>query len=112
MRLSMCILPGRWWKGNCEAGRHRGRGQWEIPGLGWRRGAVVGRGSLKQPRSVAVVVGSMKVLPIFPAVPVYSPTALTVLTTIKEEKVLLQRFGHQYEEYMQAVPWRLIPKIF
>ena len=37
---------------------------------------------------------------------------LTVLTSIKEEEFLLQRFGHQYEEYMQAVPWRLIPKIF
>jgi protein-S-isoprenylcysteine O-methyltransferase Ste14 len=39
-------------------------------------------------------------------------SALTVLTTIKEEEVLLRSFGHQYEEYMQAVPWRLIPKIF
>jgi protein-S-isoprenylcysteine O-methyltransferase Ste14 len=39
-------------------------------------------------------------------------SALTVLTTIKEEEFLLRRFGHQYEEYMQAVPWRLIPKIF
>jgi len=39
-------------------------------------------------------------------------SALTVLTTIKEEEVLLGKFGHQYEEYMQAVPWRLIPKIF
>jgi protein-S-isoprenylcysteine O-methyltransferase Ste14 len=39
-------------------------------------------------------------------------SVLTVLTTIKEEEFLLRRFGHQYEEYMQAVPWRLIPKIF
>jgi len=39
-------------------------------------------------------------------------SALTVLTTIKEEEFLLRRFGHQYEEYMHAVPWRLIPKIF
>ena len=39
-------------------------------------------------------------------------SALTVLTTIKEEEFLLERFGHQYEEYMQAVPWRFIPKIF
>jgi protein-S-isoprenylcysteine O-methyltransferase Ste14 len=39
-------------------------------------------------------------------------SALTVLTTIKEEEFLLRRFGHQYEEYMQTVPWRLIPKIF
>jgi protein-S-isoprenylcysteine O-methyltransferase Ste14 len=39
-------------------------------------------------------------------------STLTVLTTIKEEEFLLRRFGHQYEEYMQTVPWRLIPKIF
>ena len=39
-------------------------------------------------------------------------SALTVLTTIKEEEFLLKKFGYQYEEYMEAVPWRLIPKIF
>jgi protein-S-isoprenylcysteine O-methyltransferase Ste14 len=39
-------------------------------------------------------------------------SALTVLTAIKEEEFLLRRFGRQYEKYMQAVPWRLIPKIF
>ena len=39
-------------------------------------------------------------------------SALTVLTAIKEEEFLLRRFGRQYEEYMQAVPWRLIPKVF
>jgi protein-S-isoprenylcysteine O-methyltransferase Ste14 len=39
-------------------------------------------------------------------------SVLTVLTTSKEEEFLLRRFGHQYEAYMQAVPWRLIPKIF
>lgn len=39
-------------------------------------------------------------------------SVLMVLTTIKEEEVLLRRFGHQYEAYMQAVPWRLIPRIF
>ena len=39
-------------------------------------------------------------------------SAFTVLIAIKEEEVLLRKFGHQYEEYMQAVPWRLIPSIF
>jgi protein-S-isoprenylcysteine O-methyltransferase Ste14 len=39
-------------------------------------------------------------------------SALTVLAAIKEEEFLLRRFGHQYEEYMTAVPWRLIPKVF
>jgi protein-S-isoprenylcysteine O-methyltransferase Ste14 len=39
-------------------------------------------------------------------------SAVTVLVAIKEEEFLLRKFGHQYEEYMQAVPWRFIPKIF
>jgi len=39
-------------------------------------------------------------------------SALTVLTAIKEEEFLLQRFGHQYEEYRHAVPWRFIPRLF
>lgn len=39
-------------------------------------------------------------------------SALTVLTAIKEEEVLLDRFGSRYEEYMRAVPWRFIPKVF
>ena len=39
-------------------------------------------------------------------------TVLTVLTAVKEEEFLLQKFGSEYEEYMQAVPWRFIPGIF
>ena len=39
-------------------------------------------------------------------------SALTVLTAIKEEGFLLRRFGHQYEQYIQEVPWRFIPGIF
>jgi protein-S-isoprenylcysteine O-methyltransferase Ste14 len=39
-------------------------------------------------------------------------SALTVVTALKEEEFLLQKFGRQYEEYMQKVPWRLLPKIF
>ena len=39
-------------------------------------------------------------------------SVVTVLTAVKEERFLLQEFGSQYEEYMQEVPWRLIPKIF
>jgi len=37
---------------------------------------------------------------------------LAVIIAIKEEEFLLQKFGHQYEEYMQKVPWRFIPKLF
>jgi protein-S-isoprenylcysteine O-methyltransferase Ste14 len=39
-------------------------------------------------------------------------SALTVMTAIKEEKFLLEKFGRQYEDYMKKVPWRFIPKIF
>jgi len=37
---------------------------------------------------------------------------LIVMTAIKEEEFLLQRFGHRYEQYMKETPWRLIPGIF
>lgn len=39
-------------------------------------------------------------------------SALTVLIAIKEERLLLHKFGNQYQEYMQEVPWRFIPKVF
>ena len=38
--------------------------------------------------------------------------ALTVITAIQEEELLLQRFGPQYEQYMKETPWRLIPGLF
>ena len=43
--------------------------------------------------------------------PAFVFTVLTVLTAIKEEEFLFQKFGSQYEEYMRDVPWRFIPKI-
>lgn len=45
-------------------------------------------------------------------IPSFFFSALTVVIAIKEEAFLLQKFGRQYMEYMQKVPWRLIPKIF
>ncbi len=39
-------------------------------------------------------------------------SALTVMTAVKEEEYLLKKFGRKYEQYMQHVPWRLIPGIF
>jgi len=38
-------------------------------------------------------------------------TILTYLTAIKEEELLKERFGKEYEEYARQVPWRFIPKI-
>jgi protein-S-isoprenylcysteine O-methyltransferase Ste14 len=38
--------------------------------------------------------------------------ALTVMTAVQEEKFLLSKFGAGYEEYMQNVPWRFIPRLF
>ena len=38
-------------------------------------------------------------------------SVLTYLTAMKEEEFLKQEFGHEYQEYMNRVPWRFIPKI-
>jgi protein-S-isoprenylcysteine O-methyltransferase Ste14 len=38
--------------------------------------------------------------------------ALTVMTAVQEEKFLLSKFGAGYEEYMQNVRWRFIPRLF
>jgi protein-S-isoprenylcysteine O-methyltransferase Ste14 len=45
-------------------------------------------------------------------VPSFFFSALTVMTAVEEEEFLLRKFGRKYEEYMQQVPWRLIPGIF
>jgi len=45
-------------------------------------------------------------------IPSFFFSVLTVMTAMKEEEYLLRRFGRKYEEYMQQVPWRLIPRIF
>jgi protein-S-isoprenylcysteine O-methyltransferase Ste14 len=45
-------------------------------------------------------------------IPSLLSSALRVFTAMKEEEFLLQRFGHQYEKYMKAVPWRFVPKVF
>jgi protein-S-isoprenylcysteine O-methyltransferase Ste14 len=38
-------------------------------------------------------------------------TILTYLTAIKEEELLKERFGKEYEEYARRVPWKFIPRI-
>ena len=35
-----------------------------------------------------------------------------ILTALKEEKCLLNKFGEEYKEYMKNVRWRIIPGIF
>lgn len=37
---------------------------------------------------------------------------LTVLTAIREEAAMREKFGKKYEEYMRQVPWRFIPRMF
>jgi protein-S-isoprenylcysteine O-methyltransferase Ste14 len=39
-------------------------------------------------------------------------SALTVVTALKEEEFLLDKFGREYQDYMEEVPWRFIPKVF
>jgi len=38
-------------------------------------------------------------------------SVLTCLTATKEEQLLRERFGGEYEEYERRVPWRFIPRI-
>lgn len=37
---------------------------------------------------------------------------LMVWSIIDEEKLLLKQYGKEYREYMEEVPWRILPKIF
>ncbi len=37
---------------------------------------------------------------------------IMVWSILDEEKVLLRQYGEPYREYMQKVPWRMIPKIY
>jgi len=39
-------------------------------------------------------------------------SALYVLTAFREEEILLERFGEDYESYMRRVRWRFLPYIF
>jgi protein-S-isoprenylcysteine O-methyltransferase Ste14 len=36
---------------------------------------------------------------------------ITVAIAVKEEQLLLQRFGSEYEEYLRKVPYRFIPHV-
>ena len=45
-------------------------------------------------------------------IPVIVSSIFTILTALREEQFLLEKFGKQYEEYMKKVPWRMIPKVF
>jgi len=35
-----------------------------------------------------------------------------IITLLKEEKVLLQKFPNEYRRYKQEVRWRMIPGVF
>ncbi|RAK10236.1 protein-S-isoprenylcysteine O-methyltransferase Ste14 [Halanaerobium saccharolyticum] len=39
-------------------------------------------------------------------------TYLHILTSIEEEKLLVKKFNKEYINYMNNVPWRILPKIF
>jgi len=44
--------------------------------------------------------------------PATAVALLTGLTATVEETLLLERFPHEYAEYMKAVRWRLIPGLY
>jgi protein-S-isoprenylcysteine O-methyltransferase Ste14 len=35
-----------------------------------------------------------------------------IVTSLKEEEVLLQKFPNEYMRYKQEVRWRMIPRVF
>ncbi len=37
---------------------------------------------------------------------------IMIWSILDEEKVLVKQYGEPYKEYMQKVPWRMIPRIF
>lgn len=56
-----------------------------------------------------IAFGFVNLIPIIIAATL---SILLVLTALREEKYLLNKFGKEYEEYMRRVKWRFIPKIF
>ncbi len=37
---------------------------------------------------------------------------LSILTALKEEDIMKEKFSKEYEEYVKQVPWRFIPNLF
>jgi protein-S-isoprenylcysteine O-methyltransferase Ste14 len=37
---------------------------------------------------------------------------IMIWSIIDEEKLLIKQYGNEYKNYMEKVPWRIIPKIF
>jgi len=57
---------------------------------------------------LGIALASGVILALVPAVII---AVLNLLTALKEEKFLMEKFGDEYREYMKNVPYRFIPKI-
>jgi len=53
------------------------------------------------------IIGSLSML-----IPIILFSYIFYDSAVKEERLLREKFGKRYEDYMKKVPWRFIPKIF
>jgi protein-S-isoprenylcysteine O-methyltransferase Ste14 len=62
---------------------------------------------------LVLTLGLALLLPAPDTLALFIVSVVTIFYYIpKEEKELLQRHRREYEEYMERVPWKLIPRVF
>jgi len=93
--------------------------KWEIYWNKKYRGQLVTGGIfqyIRHPHYVSILVVGFGLALFF-----YSLSALIIAflaipimiwSIFDEEKLLIKQYGEKYKDYMQEVPWRLIPRIF
>jgi protein-S-isoprenylcysteine O-methyltransferase Ste14 len=71
---------------------------------------------IRHPLYLSLIVMNIGIALAFGVIITFVMAFLTIIhwivTSLKEEEVLLQRFPCEYKQYMQEVRWRMIPGIF